>query len=46
MYKLLKDRTDAVVRVLDGATIPNNPDNKDWVEYQAWLQLGNLPEGE
>lgn len=23
--------------------IPNNPDNRDWKEYQEWLALGNEP---
>lgn len=48
MYKLLKDnlgndRTDMILRIADNANIPNDPDNRDWVAYQAWLALGNTP---
>lgn len=48
MYQLLKNqsgqtRTDMVVRVSDHANIPNNPKNRDWIAYQAWLQAGNQP---
>jgi hypothetical protein len=50
-YKLLKD-FDGVARGAvqidrDGiiSTIPNAPDNIDWIEYQAWLAAdpGNQP---
>lgn len=49
MYKLLKDRdgidrTDIIFRTADYAFIPNDNMNRDWVEYQAWLALGNTPE--
>jgi hypothetical protein len=49
MYKLLKDNygavsTKMVLRVADNATIPNDPANRDWILYQAWLAQGNTPE--
>lgn len=29
----------------DGLTfIPNDPTNRDWIEYQDWLQEGNEPD--
>lgn len=27
----------------DSANIPNDPGNRDWQEYQDWLQAGNIP---
>ena len=32
-----------VVREADNASIPNDPKNKDWKEYQNWLSEGNTP---
>jgi hypothetical protein len=34
----------AVTRTADGATIPNDPDNRDWAEYQQWLADGGVPD--
>jgi hypothetical protein len=29
-----------VIRTKDGATVPNDPGNRDWQEYQKWLADG------
>ena len=36
--------TDSVIRTVDSACIPNDPANRDWVEYQAWLKDGGVPD--
>jgi hypothetical protein len=36
--------TDAVLRTADQTWIPNDPANRDWVEYQAWLDAGGVPD--
>jgi len=33
-----------VTRTIDGAHIPNHPDNRDWQEYQRWLADGGVPD--
>jgi hypothetical protein len=51
MYKLLnkfnwvtqKQEQFAVVRIIDTATIPFDPANTDFLEYQKWLAAGNTP---
>lgn len=42
MYRLTG--TGPVVRLDDGALIPDDPKNSDWVEFQAWCESGNEPE--
>lgn len=42
MYKLHSSAL-AVVRVSDGATIPASASNRDYVDYLAWVALGNTP---
>ena len=40
----LTDSADIVRRNVDKAYIPNDPANRDWVEYQAWLAGGGVPD--
>lgn len=41
MYKLSEN---GVIRIADGASIPADPGNRDWREYEEWLSTGNVPE--
>lgn len=46
MYKLIKNafgNPNSVLRISDGACIPFDPANRDFVEYQEWLKAGNTP---
>lgn len=47
MYKLLPDtpmgKTPCVIRLLDNAAIPFDPDNTDYQAYLKWLEEGNTP---
>lgn len=36
--------TMGVMRLSDKANIPNDPNNRDWAEYQVWLASGNTPD--
>jgi hypothetical protein len=42
MYKLT-DNT-SIIRIEDGACIPNDPANTDYAQYSIWLEEGNIPE--
>jgi hypothetical protein len=35
--------TDIIIRVSDGASIPADPLNPDFIIYQQWLADGNVP---
>ena len=34
----------SIKRLSDGAFIPNDPGNRDFADYTAWLEAGNTPE--
>lgn len=36
--------TPEVIRVADGASIPADPKNNDYAEYQRWLAAGGVPD--
>ena len=36
--------TQFVIRLLDNACIPFNPDNTDYQAYLKWLDEGGIPE--
>jgi len=42
MYQLTTGTS--IIRLSDGATIPNDPGNRDYREYLEWLEAGNTPE--
>jgi hypothetical protein len=35
---------DIVLRTGDQASIPNDPANRDWAEYQQWIDDGGVPD--
>ena len=41
-YKL----ADEGVQRSDGAFIPDCSENRDWIDYEVWLSLGNTPDPE
>jgi len=47
MYKQCKDFNgniaNCIIRLSDGAAIPFDPANMDFVEYNKWLSEGNIP---
>jgi hypothetical protein len=42
MYQLTTSAS--IIRLSDGATIPNDPGNRDYREYLDWVEAGNTPE--
>jgi hypothetical protein len=42
MYQLTTGTS--IIRLSDGATIPNDPGNRDFADFTAWLAAGNTPE--
>lgn len=42
MYRLTEN--ECIQRVSDGAVIPPDLENRDFIAYQAWLSAGNDPE--
>ena len=42
-YQLTEDER-GVIRTDDGAYIPNDPANRDWLEYDQWLADGGVPD--
>ena len=41
MYQL--NNLGGVTRVADGASIPEDINNRDWRDYLAWVAEGNTP---
>lgn len=42
MYKLIQN-SGSIIRLSDGAIIPNALGNRMWDEYLYWLEQGNIP---
>ena len=40
----LKTPYPGVIRLSDNASIPEDNENRDWIEYMAWVHAGNTPE--
>lgn len=36
--------SSSILRTVDGTWIPSDPANTDFIEYQAWLAAGNVPD--
>lgn len=41
---LITGISEGVIRLADGACIPESLDNKDWSEYLEWVAKGNTPD--
>ena len=41
-YQLTSSET--IIRTGDGASIPNDPRNRDRAEYDAWVKAGGVPD--
>jgi hypothetical protein len=46
MTEYKRNTAGALIRSLDGATIPADPRNTDYAAYQVWLAKGNQPDQE
>lgn len=42
-YQLLEN-DGFILRQVDGATIPTDPDNQDYIAYLAWIEQGGVPD--
>jgi len=42
-YQLIATDT-GVIRTSDNAFVPNEPANRDWIEYNEWLADGGVPD--
>jgi hypothetical protein len=44
MYQIFSSgRTQTILRLSDGASIPFDPDNTDYQAYLKWVSEGNTP---
>jgi hypothetical protein len=43
MYQLVKDQPNIVRRLSDGAGIPFDPANTDYIAFLKWIEEGNVP---
>ena len=46
MYQLTTSTSTStsIKRLSDGAFIPNDPGNRDYAAYLAWVEEGNMPD--